>query len=150
LSIVEIRWGLVAAASAAVAGAAVLLLLLRRRPADPAEVERRRRERLNRIGRIIEGQILEILDAPVPPPPRLGLFRRRASPPPEPAHDPRILVCYSYAISGVSYEAAQDVTGLEERAVLDRLAAGQVTSVKYDPGNPGNSILVAEHWSGLQ
>jgi hypothetical protein len=148
LSIVEIRWGLVAAASAAVALAAALLLR-RRRPADPAEVERRRRERLNRIGRIIEGQILEIVDATDSPPPRRRLFRRRATASPAPANAPRILVCYNYAISGVSYEAAQDITGLEERAVLDRLVAGQVTSVKYDPGNPVNSILVAEDWSGL-
>ncbi len=32
---------------------------------------------------------------------------------------------------------------------LDRVATGQIASVKYDPANPGNSILVAEDWSGL-
>jgi len=131
--------------------AAAVLLLLRRRPDDPAEVERHRRSRLNQVGRIVEGQILEILNAAVsPPPPARRLFRHRASAPPEAPNGTHTLVCYSYSISGVTYEAAQDITGLEERAVLNRLAAGQVTSVKYDPGNPGNSILVAEDWSGLR
>jgi hypothetical protein len=59
------------------------------------------------------------------------------------------VVCYSYAISGVTYETAQDMTGLEERACLERVVAGQPASVKYDPSNPSNSILVADDWSGL-
>ena len=59
------------------------------------------------------------------------------------------MICYSYSISGVSYETAQDVTGLEERAALGRVAAGQPASVKYDPSNPSNSILVSDDWSGL-
>lgn len=61
----------------------------------------------------------------------------------------RRLVRYSYSIAGVTYETAQDVTGLEERLCLERLAAGQPASVKYDPANPSNSILVADDWSGL-
>ena len=60
------------------------------------------------------------------------------------------MVCYSYSISGVSYETAQDVTGLEERAPLDRMVAGQPASIKYDPSNPSDSILIAEDWSGLR
>ena len=67
-----------------------------------------------------------------------GAAKRRAPP-----------VRYSYSISGVTYETAQDVTGLEERLCLERLAAGQPASVKYDPSNPSNSILVADDWSGL-
>ena len=61
----------------------------------------------------------------------------------------RRLIRYSYSISGVTYETAQDVTGLEERLCLERLAAGQPASVKYDPSNPSNSILVADDWSGI-
>jgi hypothetical protein len=148
LSLAAIRWVLVGAAGAAALVSAVLLA--RRRPADPAESERLRRARLNQIGRIIEGQILEIVDAPAAAPASPRRLRWRRPPPPEPTNGSRTLVCYSYSISGVTYEAAQDITGLEERAVLDRLVAGQVTSVKYDPGNPGNSILVAEDWSGLR
>ena len=59
------------------------------------------------------------------------------------------LLYYSYSISGVTYETAQDITGLEARAHLSRVAAGQTASVKYDPSNPSNSILVADDWSGL-
>jgi hypothetical protein len=59
------------------------------------------------------------------------------------------LLYYTYSISGVTYETAQDVTGLEERLHLTRVAAGQTASVKYDPSNPSNSILLADDWSGL-
>jgi len=59
------------------------------------------------------------------------------------------MLSYTYSISGVSYETAQDITGLEERACLHRIVSGQPASVKYDPSNPSNSILVADDWSGL-
>ena len=140
--------------------AAVLLLAaamgvysLRGRPRDPQETERRRRARLNQVGRIVEGQVVEILEAPADDPrpaASRGLFARQKSSPAIPGNGKRTLVRYSYSISGVSYETAQDVTGLEERACLDRVAAGQPASVKYDPANPGNSILIAEDWSGLR
>jgi len=61
----------------------------------------------------------------------------------------RRLIRYSYSIAGITYETAQDVTGLEERLCLERLAGGQPASVKYDPSNPCNSILVADDWSGI-
>jgi hypothetical protein len=59
------------------------------------------------------------------------------------------LLYYTYSISGVTYETAQDITGLEEQLHLERVAAGQTASVKYDPSNPSNSILLADDWSGL-
>ena len=61
----------------------------------------------------------------------------------------RQLVCYSYSISGVTYETAQDITALENRALVARLVSGQIASVKYDPSNPSNSIVVADDWSGV-
>ena len=33
---------------------------------------------------------------------------------------------------------------------LERLVAGQPASIKYDPSNPVDSILVADDWSGLR
>lgn len=75
-----------------------------------------------------------------------GLFSRRSTPAPG---GTRKLLYYTYAISGVTYETAQDVTGLEERLHLSRVAAGQTASVKFDPSNPSNSILLADDWSGL-
>jgi hypothetical protein len=59
------------------------------------------------------------------------------------------LLYYTYSISGVTYETAQDVTGLEEQAHLKRVSVGQSASVKYDPSNPSNSILLADDWSGI-
>ena len=62
----------------------------------------------------------------------------------------RKLVCYSYSISGVSYETAQDITSLEGRAGMERIITGLPASIKYDPSNPSNSILIADDWSGLR
>ena len=75
--------------------------------------------------------------------------RRKAAAPQSGGNGLRRLVRYSYSIAGVTYETAQDVTGLEERLCLERIASGQPASVKYDPSNPSNSILVADDWSGL-
>jgi hypothetical protein len=41
------------------------------------------------------------------------------------------------------------VTGLEARVMPHKLIAGQPASVKYDPSNPSNSILIGDDWSGL-
>jgi hypothetical protein len=135
-------------------GAAAALLFLaaalwwwRRRPRDPEEIERRRREYLSRVGRIVEGEIVEIRESHAAASPAGG--GKRAAPLVAASNGKRSLVCYTYAISGVTYETAQDVTGFEERACIDRLISGQPASVKYDPHSPGNSMLIAEDWSGL-
>jgi hypothetical protein len=139
------------AAAALLLAAGGILSWWRRRPRDPEEIERRRRAYLNQVGRIVEGHILEITEAPPRPSPAAkgGLFRRKSAAAPNGSNGKRALVVYSYMISGVTYETAQDVTGLEERACLDRIVAGQPASVKYDPANPSNSILIADNWSGL-
>ena len=140
--------GAAVAAAAATAGA---LYWWRCRPPAPEEIERQRRSRLSQVGRIVEGEIIELIEAPaIEARPRTGwLFSRRSAPAPQEPNGGRKLVCYSYSISGVTYQTAQDITGLEERVHLDRLVAGQPASVKYDPSNPSNSILVADDWSGL-
>ena len=120
------------------------------RPAsDPDVEERKRRLHLNHIGRIAEGQVVELAEheAPVAEP-RRGLLR--AKPKPLPDSRPRHLVSYSYSISGVTYQTAQDITGLESQVRFERLVAGHPASVKYDPSNPSDSILVADDWSGLR
>ena len=138
------------------AGAAALLLggslLYRWRnvPPNPEEIERRRRLHVNQVGRIAEGRVTELIQ--VHPPEkvkrnRLRLFGRRNGTSAAPAS--RHMVCYTYSISGVTYETAQDVTGLEERVHLSKIVTGQPASVKYDPANPSNSILVADDWSGM-
>ena len=147
-------------------GSAAALLVLaalvwwRRHPADPETIERERREHLSRVGRIVEGQILEILEAPAPPSPAKSVRtskRRNGTPAARadraaaaaPGNGARHLVRYMYSISGVTYETAQDVTGFEQRACLHQIIVGQPVSVKYDPQSPGNSMLIAADWSGL-
>jgi hypothetical protein len=120
------------------------------RPAvDPQEAERKRRLHLNQIGRIAEGQIVEFVEhPPESKEAKKGLFGAGA----RPLQDmrPRRLVSYSYLISGVTYQTAQDITGLESQVRLERLVAGQPASIKYDAANPSDSILVADDWSGLR
>jgi LPXTG-motif cell wall-anchored protein len=137
-------------------GVAVLALIgiifwLRRKPEDADEIERKRCAFLNRVGRIVEGQVLEIVeharDSGEARP--SGILEKRKSATVAAANGTRKLLYYTYSISGVTYETAQDVTGLEERLHLTRVAAGQTASVKYDPSNPSNSILLADDWSGL-
>src|SRR5260370_34841050 len=117
--------------------------------ANPEEEERKGRLHLNQIGRIAEGQIVELVE---PPPEskaaRKGLFGAGA----RPLRDmrPRHLVSYSYLISGVTYQTAQDITGLESQIRLERLVAGQPASIKYDASNPSDSILVADDWAALR
>lgn len=143
-------WKLVLAMGAAAIAAIAMISYAFFRPAEePENVERRRRLHLNQIGRIAEGQVVELAEHP--PEPReipRKLFGSRARPIVD--LGPRHLVTYSYAISGVTYHTAQDITGLEGQIRFERLVAGQPASVKYDPSNPSDSILVADDWSGLR
>jgi hypothetical protein len=59
------------------------------------------------------------------------------------------LVFYSYLVRGVEYTASQDLTRFVDEASVD-FSGISAMSVKYDPRNPANSIVVAEEWSGLR
>jgi hypothetical protein len=123
-----LTWALVAtAALAALTGS---ILWLRRDKPTPAELERRRRLAVNRTGRIVEGRIIELRD---------GAGHEGASP----------LLVYNYSVRGVEYQAAQDVSFLRGEVDLSRMAAGQAASIKVDPQNPTNSIVLCEEWSGV-
>ncbi len=119
------------------AGAAVALGLgiffwLRSRRLTPEQREAARRCWLSASGRIIDGRVLEVCE----------LARRDATP----LH----LLIYNYDVGGVGYECSQDVTSLNGVVDLEDCRMGLVASIKYDPRDPGNSILVAEDWSGLR
>jgi hypothetical protein len=143
-------WKLVLAMGGAGIAALAMIAYAFFRPAvDPFEAERKRRLHLNQIGRIAEGQVVELIEHPPESKgARKGLFGKGA----RPLDDlgTRHLVSYSYAISGVTYHTAQDITGLEGQIRFDRLVAGQPASVKYDTSNPSDSIIVADDWSGLR
>ena len=140
---------MLAMGGAAIAAIAMIAYAFFRPAEDPEEIERKRRLHLNQIGRIAEGQVVELVaHAPEPGEKTKGRFGSRNKPLAN--LRPRQLVSYSYAISGVTYQTAQDITGLESQVRLDRLVAGQPASIKYDPSNPTDSILVADDWSGLR
>jgi len=150
LKILLSDWKMLATvAGAAVAGFSLIAYAFFRPAVDPEEAERKRRLHLNQIGRIAEGQVVELAEHQAEPQPApRGLFGSKPQPLAE--NRPRHLVSYSYAISGVTYQTAQDITGLEGQVRMERLVAGQPASIKYDPSNPVDSILVADDWSGLR
>jgi hypothetical protein len=88
----------------------------------PDERERRRRALLAAAGKMGDAMLVEFRDN--------NLF-------------------YSYLVRGVEYTACQEVSSLADRLPGDLSTVGSV-SVKYDPRNPANSIVVAEQWSGLR
>ncbi len=143
-------WKVVLAVGGAVIAALAMIVYAFFGPAvDPEEEERKRRLHLNQIGRITEGQIVDLIEHPPElKAARKGLFGASAHPLTD--MRPRHLVSYSYLISGVTYHTAQDITGLESQVRLERLVAGQPASIKYDASNPSDSILVADDWSGLR
>jgi hypothetical protein len=61
-----------------------------------------------------------------------------------------LLLIYTYDVAGVTYEASQDVTHLRQFIDLYSCRLGLPASVKYDPHNPGDSIVISETWSGLR
>lgn len=119
-----------------------------RKPESPEEAERRRRAYVYRVGRIGAARILDVVTlAPAPLPARkrsksLGLTGE--------APASRHIVIYQYEIRGVEYEASQDFTALTEDPETLRYLPDMPASVKYDPADPGNSILACEEWSGLR
>jgi hypothetical protein len=148
LTLTRLEWVYAGSAAGALGAGGLALWLLARRRRDPEEAERRRREHVNRVGRIAQAEILEVVEREAEPPrqPRWTLLRSSAA-----ATAPRSirrLILYRYSISGVRYETAQELAGVFFDIPLP--AQGHIVTVKYDPAHPGNSILVAEKWSGLR
>jgi len=111
---------------------AVAYFLLRRKPKTADEVERERREWLDKVGRITDGTVIDVQEMP-------GSSDRSST-----------FLIYQYDVAGVSYEASQDVTYLRQLINLQSCRLGLPTSVRFDPHNPGNSIVLSERWMGLR
>lgn len=103
-----------------------------RKKKTPAEIERERRDWLNQIGRITDGTVIDVQEL-VPD-----------------GKTAATMLIFQYDVGGVSYEASQDVTQLRHWINLHSCRLGLPTSVRYDPQNPGNSIVVSEKWMGLR
>ena len=134
--------GAIAFGITAVTGVALYIYFNRK--VDPVEVERLRRVFLAEQGRITDATLVDnSLNQ------RAG---RRAADAGEIEFDrkepPPSVLQYQYRVAGVGYESVQDVSGLTEHVRNFRIDLP--IQIRYDPHNPGNSIVVAESWSGLR
>jgi len=114
----------VAAAGILLAAVAFVIRTHRNRPA-PAELERRRRGQLYRAGKMGDGEIVDV-------------------------ETESSAIVYSYSVAGVVYTASQDLTALQSSLPPDMMTMVGPVSVKFDPRNPANSIVICEDWSGLR
>jgi hypothetical protein len=112
------------------AASAVVLWYLRSR-ITPEQREMFRRRRICEFGRITDGTLLDVCEI-------------------DEGGSSGQMLLYCYEVAGVRYECAQEVTQLGEHINLTSCRVGSATSVRYDPRQPGNSIVVAESWSGLR
>ncbi|HET8547212.1 MAG TPA: hypothetical protein VFL57_04370 [Bryobacteraceae bacterium] len=106
-----------------VGGIGAIRWIAARTHGDPVERERRRRLKVGRQGRLVDGFIVDIIDTSV---------------------------LYSYAVAGVEYQAAQDLSAV--RSFLSEpieSLVGPVT-IRYLPSNPSNSVILTEEWSGFR
>ncbi len=108
-------------------------LLSRKNKKPEEDVERERRTDLTRGGRIIDGNVIDVLELED-----------------DETGRQMVLLVYNYDVAGVTYEASQDVTYLRQFIDLYSCRLGLPASVKYDPHNPGDSIVISETWSGLR
>jgi hypothetical protein len=116
-----VRLGLLGALAAALMAAAVLILFKIR--LTPGEREKRRRLMINRIGRMADAFLTDYEGG---------------------------TLHYTYSVSGVDYNASQDVSALLDRIPREpSQLIGHVT-LKYAARNPANSIVICEEWSGLR
>jgi hypothetical protein len=125
-------WELVAWLSLAAAVAAIALWLVFRKRPTAEEIERARRKFLEQSGRLVDGMLLDVYEV--------------AS---EEGH-PLTMLLFNYQIAGVDYECSQDVSALRNLFDFTDVRVGFPCNVRYQPGNPHNSIVVSESWSGLR
>ncbi len=102
--------------------AAVARMSLRKRP-SAADIEKKRRTEINAAGRIIAGELTDIVNTN--------------------------LLVYNYDVHGVHYTSTQDTAELSSLLPEDPWQLLGPVSVKFDPRNPANSIIVCEQWSGI-
>ena len=89
----------------------------------PGQRERRRRLDVNRIGRMGDATIVDV----------------RAW-----------VLYYSYEVRGVGYTTSQDTTDIKDLLPTETSVLVGPVGLKYAPGNPANSIVICEKWSGLR
>src|SRR5438309_378443 len=102
-------------------GAGAWLFLSSRQTA--AQREKRRRLTIHRTGRMGDATIIDVRDC---------------------------ILYYSYEMRGVAYTTAQDASEFKEILPSETSVLIGPVAMKYSPGNPANSIVICEQWSGLR
>jgi hypothetical protein len=126
--VLEIAAGAAVVAGLGIAGA---WLLLRKRP-TAEELEVARRQLLMQSGRLVDGTLLDVCEVPS----KEGCTLT--------------MLLYGYRMGGADYQCSQDITDMLAVIDVGAIRAGFPCSVRYQPGNPQNSIVVSEKWSGLR
>jgi hypothetical protein len=88
-----------------------------------AEREKKRRHTVNRTGRMGDATIIDVRDC---------------------------VLYYSYEVRGVAYATSQDATEFKQMLPADTSVLIGPVGLKYTSGNPANSIVICEEWSGLR
>jgi Protein of unknown function (DUF3592) len=107
-------------------------LIFGRRRKTPEQLERERRLRISLHGRITDGTVIDAKEVTDHGP------------------SPVQLLIFQYDVGGVAYEASQDITHLRQFVDIHTCKVGVPASVKYNPQNPGDSIVISEDWNGLR
>ena len=128
MTAIRLYVALMGGAAAVAAGAAYWIRAHRK---TPEQLERERRHRLSQSGRICIGMVTDVHEVS-----SNGSGTQ--------------FVQYTYEIGGVTYQASQDITHLRQFVDIHSCKLGLPTSIKYDPSNPGDSIVIAEDWTGLR
>ena len=92
---------------------------------SPDEMELRRRSQVHQLGKLGDAEVIDF--------------------------DPETaVITFSYSVAGVAYTAAQDASSLRSMLPEDPMTMVGPISIKFDPHNPANSIILCEAWSGLR
>lgn len=89
----------------------------------PAQREKRRRLLIHRTGRMGDATIIDVRDC---------------------------VLYYSYQVRGVAYTTSQDASEFKHMLPSQTSVLVGPAGMKYSAGNPANSIVICEEWSGLR
>jgi hypothetical protein len=125
-------WQIVAGVTTVAAVAALAIWLVKRRRPSAEEIEHERRQFLVQSGRLVDGMLLDVYEVQAE------------------GGSARTFLLFNYRIAGVNYECSQEITAMRGIIVASEVRAGFLCTVRYQPGNPHNSIVIAEGWTGLR
>jgi hypothetical protein len=132
------EWEIAASTTLFTASLALGLWLVFRKVPTAEERERARRKFLSQSGRLVDGMLLDVCEVEAPAKSKKEVDRTLT------------MLQFSYLIGGVDYECTQDITEMSGVVDVAKVRAGFPCSVRYQPGNPQNSIVISEEWSGLR